>query len=71
MLDARFENIKKRARARLEKILHSKLITPKMRQHLQDALELFEAQFTEKIAEYKKMLAKEAPKEAPASNSDL
>lgn len=70
-LDNRLASISKRTKARVEKILMSKLITPKMRQTLLDALSLFEAEFAHKLEEYKKMLAKEAPKETAAPASDL
>lgn len=63
-LDNRLASISKRTKARIEKILASKLITPKMRQGLLDALSLFETEFAHRLEEYKKMLAKkEAPKE--------
>jgi hypothetical protein len=68
-LDNRLASISKRTKARVEKILQSALITPKIRQTLLDALSLFETEFAHKIEEYKKMLAKEAPKEASAPES--
>lgn len=69
VLDERLAKLKLGARARVEKLLSSKLITPMIRQSLLDALSLLEDGLTQQFEEAKKLLAtKEATVEPTASD---